>query len=162
MSKRIKLTQGYSAIVDDADYKWLNQWKWQALLDKRHDPPVISVARSGYVGKVNGKLKYKTIKMSRFILDLKPGDGIEADHKNHNALDHRRENLRIATRMENLRNRRRFKNGKTAYKGVSWNKAGKAWQFMIRVGGFKTPKEAAIEYDKYLKILYGEFAVTNF
>jgi len=28
--KKIPLTQGQFALVDDADFDWLNQWKWTA------------------------------------------------------------------------------------------------------------------------------------
>jgi hypothetical protein len=27
--KEIQLTRGFKAQVDDADYDWLNQWKWR-------------------------------------------------------------------------------------------------------------------------------------
>ena len=33
MSKRIPLTQGKFATVDNRDYKWLMKWKWFALRD---------------------------------------------------------------------------------------------------------------------------------
>ena len=29
--KRIPLTQGKFALVDDEDYVWLNQWKWSIV-----------------------------------------------------------------------------------------------------------------------------------
>jgi hypothetical protein len=30
MTKEIELTQGKVALVDDEDFEWLSQWKWQA------------------------------------------------------------------------------------------------------------------------------------
>ena len=35
--RTIPLTKGYEAIVDDADFDWLNQWKWQACVDRSVD-----------------------------------------------------------------------------------------------------------------------------
>ena len=32
--KKIKLTRGQFALVDDKDFEWLNQWKWYALKGK--------------------------------------------------------------------------------------------------------------------------------
>ena len=29
--KEIKITQGKTTLVDDADYEWLSKWKWQAM-----------------------------------------------------------------------------------------------------------------------------------
>jgi len=32
--KRIPLTQGKFALVDDADFGWLNQWQWYAAFNR--------------------------------------------------------------------------------------------------------------------------------
>ncbi len=34
MPKLIPLTQGKVTIVDDADFDWLNQWKWYAFKNR--------------------------------------------------------------------------------------------------------------------------------
>ena len=35
--KSIQLTQGKVALVDDADYEYLNQWKWHTLNGRSTD-----------------------------------------------------------------------------------------------------------------------------
>lgn len=156
MVKGIELTRGYSAIVDDADYEWLNQWKWHVMVDTRHN--VATAARSVHGAEMvrNGKNR---IYMHRFIMDC-PTD-MEIDHINGNTLDNRRSNLRIVTRSENLRNRRVFKNNKCGFKGVQLDTSGK-WQVVIRYGAYETAKEAAAEFDRVITFIYGEFAKLNF
>jgi len=99
--KEIKLTQGKFAIVDDADYNWLNQWKWYAKICSNGKR--IYVAR---FQRINGKPT--TIYMHRIITNC-PEDK-EVDHINGDSLDNRRKNLRIVTRSENSNNRRYNRN----------------------------------------------------
>ena len=107
--KRIKLTQGQFAIVDDKNYEWLNQWKWCAWWSK-DTKSFYAVRRSK---KRNGKSYI--IRMAREILGLKCGDKREADHRNHNTLDNFNSNLRTITHQQN-----QFigVNGKTMYLGL--------------------------------------------
>ena len=106
--KKIKLTQGKYAIVDDDDYNLISMFKWCAAKN-RHT----FYAQRG--GIIDGKRK--TIKMHRLILSAKSSEIV--DHINHNGLDNRRENIRIVTHSENQWNRRKKKNKKSSkYIGV--------------------------------------------
>jgi len=60
--KKIKLTQGKCALVDNADFEWLSQWKWCAV-----KPQGIWYA----VRKAKGY----TVRMHREILGLRYKDG---------------------------------------------------------------------------------------
>lgn len=68
-----------------------------------------------------------TIYMSRLLLGLEKGDKREADHKNRNKLDNRRENLRIVTRRQNCENKTKSK-GTSQFKGVHWSDQYGKWR----------------------------------
>jgi len=107
--------------------------------------------------------------MSRQILGLTPGDPRQADHRNHDTLDNRRENLRVATRSENCRNRMRRVDNRSGFKGVSWNRERGQWRAQIWTGStnkllgtFADPVSAAKAYDEAACERHGEFALLNF
>ncbi len=157
--KKIPLTQGQAAIVDDEDYEWLMQWKW--TIDKRNHT-FYAIRRSSC------KLGKRKIFMHREILGLTKGDGKQTDHKNHNGLDNRRINIRICTGSQNQHNQKKQK-GNSKYKGVCWNKYKKKWQAQIEhnnqcfyLGSFLKEIDAAKAYDKKARKLNGEFACLNF
>lgn len=137
--KRIPLTQGQFAIVDDEDFDYLNQWKWYAKWNKSIQS--FYAVRSTWENSKAGK-----IFMSREILGLNKGDKRQADHKDHVTLDNRRSNLRIVTRSQNQWNRKYTK-------GYYWNKTAKKYEARIRLnykriylGLFQTTKEAHKAY----------------
>ncbi len=98
--KKILLTQGQIAFVDDADFEWLSRHKWYAKKN-RADGDYYAARSSWQNGKVI------TIYMHREIMDCP--DGMQVDHENHNTLDCRRQNLEVKTQQKNLRNRRGYK-----------------------------------------------------
>jgi len=154
--ERIKLTQGQFAIVDDADYDWLNQWKWHAANFRGH----FYAARGN-----NGNTLY----MARELLGLKRGDKRQADHRNHNTLNNRRDNIRICTHGQNQKNKKSSRNSSSQFKGVCWD--GGAWVVAIHTGtrlkylgrfSKENEKEAAYAYDIAAIKYHGEFVQLNF
>lgn len=94
--KKIPLTQGKYALVDDQDYDMLIKIKWCAER--------CSTVKENFYAR-NRALN---IKMHRLILGLGKSH-LVGDHINHNTLDNRRCNLRAVTKAENNRNRRKRK-----------------------------------------------------
>jgi len=95
--------------------------------------------------------------------------GFEADHINGDTLDNRRENLRTVTKAQNNMNRK-CAFGVSRFKGVSHLPGGKKpWRAMIGTGGrnlhigyFDSERGAAEAYDREARLLFGEFAATNY
>jgi len=109
------------------------------------------------------------ITLGRYMLGLKIGDELECDHKDRNIFNFKRDNLRIATRMQQLANRGIYGNNTSGYKGVIWHKQNKCWRVRVNQNGitkydqcFNNKETAARAYDKAAKRIFGEFAVLNF
>lgn len=144
--------------IDEEDFSKVSKFKWYALLTK---------------GKVTGILSTSKIKGRALILThylISPPQGLEVDHKDRNYLNCKKENLRIATRLQNIVNTTRSRSAYTSkYKGVSRrNSALNPWRAVCQKGlirfdkQFATEIEAARAYDDWARFLYGEFAVLNF
>jgi hypothetical protein len=159
--KTIPLTQGKVAIVDDRDYRWLSQYKWHAQKSGKR-PGLYYAVRNATINK-----RRKTIQMHREIMN--PAKGLEIDHRNNNALDNRRLNMRTCTRAQNMANSRAQKGKSSAFKGVSFHKEYRKWRGRIthlgkdlHLGFFRNQVRAAKAYDDKAKELFGEFAHPNF
>src|SRR6266851_357302 len=140
----IPLTQGQTAIVDEEDFDWLSQWNWLAQWSEKtksfyaqhHRNPVMS--------------------MHRLILGCSESE--EGDHKDHNTLNNRRNNLRKCTGSQNCSNRRIRADNVSGFKGVYWKVEREKWVAQIKTGGvcrwlgyFDTAQEAAEVYDTAAK-----------
>lgn len=155
MTKFIPLTKGQFAMVDNADFDWLSQFKWYA-----------QKWRNGYYA---ARVDNGTIRRMHQVI-MNPAAGLEPDHRDHNGLNNQRYNLRNVTHAQNTQNRRPKRNGSSSYRGVSWNKESKNWQVHIRptgqkikiLGRFASETDAARAYDARAIEEYGEYAYLNF
>jgi len=148
----ITISNGDVALVDDDLFGVLNQWKWQSN-------------GRGYACR---KERGRSISMHRLVIDCPPG--LELDHINGDKLDNRRENLRVCTHAENVRNRgQQIRRDPGLPKGVT--ACGKRGRYAAhikydgrihRIGTFDSPEEAAHAYDVAAIKHHGEFARPNF
>lgn len=159
--KRIELTQGKVALVDDADFESLIQHKWYA----RKMGNVYYAMRHG---KRKLTLNQPTIFMHRVILGLQPGDKQQCDHRDGDGLNNQRANLRVCTNQQNGYSRKKYKVGTSKYKGVCWSLCAHKWQSQIQVkrthiylGYFNSERKAAQAYDVAAIKHHGDFALTN-
>lgn len=156
--KRIPLTQGKFATVDNEDYERLSKHKWHLL-----KCPTGSYAQRNIPA---GGRKQKKVQMHRVIMQAP--DDMQVDHIDRDGLNNQRNNMRLCTHAQNQRNRRTQANF-SGYKGVNWNNKSKKWQVYISVndkavflGSFFCPIKAAVAYDKAAIRYSGEFARLNF
>lgn len=119
------------ALVDAADYDWLNQWRW-------------SLGPNGYVirgttgaGRRGGPRVRACYRMHREILGLKAGDPRQCDHLNGDPLDNRRTNLRIVTRAQQAQNRAANRGGTSRHRNVNWHRGRGKWQVQVMVSGVR-------------------------
>ena len=166
MIKTIPLTRGYVATVDPVDYENLSRFKWHAVVVARD---VAYAVRTASVKTPSGGQAKRTVFMHREILGLEGGDGKEVDHVNGDGLDNRRSNLRVASRRENLRNRRSFAGSTSRYCGVGWRASRGVWRARITIEGremslghFASEIEAALSYDEAARRWFGPYARLNF
>lgn len=155
----IILSNGEKCLVDKEDFDRIKSFNWHYSKSLRGSPFAVTAKL------INGKMK--SILMHRLILNV--NDNVtQVDHINHNALDNRRGNLRIATNAENSRNSRIGSNNTSGYKGVSWLKTSQKWRARImfnrkeiNLGCHNNIVEAAKAYNIAAKKYFGKFACLN-
>lgn len=162
--KQIKLTQGYVALVDDADYERVNAFKWRAHIVTRKDGSIRNVYAICSLPRIN---RMRTQRMHRFILGV-TDSAVEVDHEDHAGLNNQRHNLRKATHAQNQHNTRPRADNTSGYKGVHWHKGAEKWQARIAVDGkskslglFIRKEDAKLAYDAAAIEYHGQFACTN-
>jgi len=154
----VPLTRGMVAIIDSASAEEIGKHNWCALINPDR--------RACYAYRIAHQPdgRCKNIRMHRLLLGV--ADDVQVDHIDCDGLNNRRSNLRPATRCENARNQRMFRNNKSGFKGVCYDKRRHKWRAIIGVAGrkrrhlgqFDTPEAAHAAYVAAAKELYGEFA----
>ena len=156
--KRIQLTKGKYAIVDDEDYPYLSRFHWDLVSDNYVVRRITTYKKEQFL-----------IGIEYFILGSAHTGGSRIVHKNHNPLDCRKENLEYRKNSVAVHNKRKTKNPKSSiYKGVHWAVRYQKWETKIAkdykciyIGRFTKEKEAAKAYNKKALELYGEYAFQN-
>jgi hypothetical protein len=156
--KKVPLTQGFVALIDDADYERVSQFKWSATRTKTMVYGIRKVRKPG--GGTTSQL------LHRFIMGV-ADRRIYIDHLDHDGLNCQRNNLRRCVPGENSGNVRKSR-GNSQYRGVSWASEKGMWRACIRIersihlGYFSDEVEAALAYDEAARIRFGVFAHCNF
>jgi hypothetical protein len=170
-------------LVDDEDYDMLleaprsytktgklhkGSGKWRLF----HPTPNLkyAVAYSGpHTDRSNGRSQ---VFVHRLIMGSP--EGMHIDHINGNALDNRKQNLRVCTASQNAMNKKLRSDSTTGYKGVyktkdpRYKKAYRASGAIPgtsgkkkSIGYFATAEEAAQAYNDYVIKEFGEFTYLN-
>jgi hypothetical protein len=156
--KEIQLTQGKVALVDDEDFEYLNQFRWFSN----------NMNGKFYVGRYITVSKYKQIRISMHRFIMKPEKGMVIDHLDRNPLNNQKNNLRICTHSDNMRNCKISIKNTSGYKGVSFVKKNNTYKSAIKfnkrtiyLGYYIDPIDAARAYNTAAIKYFGEFAHLN-
>ena len=140
----IELTKGYRVLIDDEDAH-LAGFNWHALVTKTG---LVYAQRKAKNFEANPQ---STILIHREIVGATSKDQ-KVDHINGDTLDNRRENLRICSHADNIRNAKLRKNNSTGFAGVQWNERIKRFQVFMTInrrntyfGCFPTLEDAIVK-----------------
>lgn len=140
---------------DLEDYEKIKDYCWH----KNHN---------GYLTyiKNNGHYYDKNLNLSRIIMDCP--DDLVVDHINHNTLDNRKSNLRLATVSQNGMNHKICSENKSGYSGVWLDTKNNRWcasimcnQKNVWLGSFKNINDAVSARFLAEEQYFGEFSYKN-
>jgi HNH endonuclease/AP2 domain len=151
----IPLTQGHEAIIDTFNVPVVESKNWFAQVNK---PGVrIYAFCDDYSG-----FKPKKVLLHRLIMDAPTG--FDVDHINHNTLDNRNANLRLATRSDNMANRAGLDaNNTLGFRGLCRTPKGrytakiKCRGQKYHIGTYDSAEAAYAAFQIKAKELFGEF-----
>jgi len=129
----IELTRGYRAIIDDVDTGFSEQ-NWSALVTKSG---LVYAQRKGKDSEKEDGRPRQTFLLHREIMGATKRSQ-KVDHINGDTLDNRRENLRICSHADNIRNAKLRQNNSTGFAGVQWSKRIRRFQVFMLINGKNT------------------------
>ncbi len=142
--KKIELTKGKFAIVDDDMFDFLNHFSWWAHNNGGCWYAVHSFTKNCAPGK------HVNIRMHQVVIGA-PMRGFVTRHLDGNGLNNQRSNLLHGTNRQNLQEKKCHRNGQLV--GASWSKRDRVWcsnirikDSLLRIGTFNTMQEAHIAY----------------
>lgn len=148
---------GYStyATIDESDRELVATKSWRLMRIKIAHRELFYAHAAG------------NVLLHRFLLCEPP---CLVDHINGDGLDNRRQNLRLCTHTDNMRNiRKTLSRTSSSFKGVSWITRDRRWRAAIMVnrirlvlGHFHDESDAAMAYDAAARHHFGKFARLNF
>lgn len=140
--------------------------RWRVRLSNRTcigaEPRCVNSAGYLTVG-VHGKVYL----VHRILWEMRHGpvpEGMEIDHKDGDRLNNARDNLRLASRAEQVCNTTLRSDSSTGHKGVSWIPSRKKYQAQVQLAGKRmksmhaTLEAAVAAATQYRTQLHGEYA----
>jgi len=151
-----KKAAGRVALVDDADYDLVMQFRWH-IHEGTHVPGQLPPVPYAKTSTGSGPLYMHTL-ITGFA---------RVDHIDHDGLNNQRHNLREATKGQNAANERLRPARSSRYRGVFWQ--ANRWVAKLGVNGgqrylgrFVNEEDAARAYDAAALESWGEYANPNF
>lgn len=157
---QLQLTKGYIAIIDEQDAD-LAEFKWSSLITPR---------ASVYAWRFTKiEDQWQHVLLHRLILERilnrRLIKGELCDHENGEGTDNRRENLRLASSLQNAQNKGMRKDNTSGFKGVSYRKDTGRYvariyvnKLCIRLGNFATAEDASDAYKQAAIEFFGNYA----
>ncbi len=158
MIRQLYLPKNQVCLISEEDYEWASKFTW--YLNKSADGKI-------YVCRYEDN---KRIYIHREITDCPKG--LVVDHANGNTLDNRRQNLRVCSQRNNMRNKQVA--SLTGFKGVTLQRGGQGRVYYkaritengdceeMHLGNYATAILAAEAYDRAALLFFGPFAWLNF
>lgn len=139
-------SNGDSFLFDKEDYPLISQYRWHRHQDGYMRTCVETI-------KEGNKYHNIYIMMHQLIRNTYYPDSDKIiDHINGNPADNRKENLRLLTQRENMKNMKCYSNNTSGHTGVFWTKLEKKWKARITVDGRVIHLGTFTTYEEAVKV----------
>jgi hypothetical protein len=165
----MELTQEYLREIFDYDPETgILRWKIRPANRVSIGDEVGTLHHTGYREVMLSGKHYQIHRLIWAYVEGQIQSNLEIDHINNIRNDNRWENLRLCTRQENTKNRLKYSNNTSGYKGSSYHIGKGKYESNIGVSGklrylgsYNTPEEAHEAYCRASELYHGEFGRTE-